>query len=120
MQATQEVSCADLLKALADETMTMAGNLLGSPAYMSPEQAQGEAHKADRRSDIYSLGVILYELLVGERPFRGNPDSVIHQVIYNEPVSPKTLAPEVRVNCLAPGWIRTRWRCFVQKSRPRS
>ena len=84
-----------LAKRVADETMTVAGNLLGSPAYMSPEQARGNAYKSDRRADVYSLGVILYELLVGERPFRGNPESVIHQVIYNEPVSPSMVWPKV-------------------------
>jgi serine/threonine protein kinase len=76
---------------IGEITMTVDGQLLGTPAYMSPEQAEGAGHWTDRRTDIYSLGVILFRMLTGELPFRGNAQMQIHQRITEDPPDPRKL-----------------------------
>jgi serine/threonine protein kinase len=83
----------------ADGTkLTQTGTVIGTPEYMSPEQAQGKT--VDHRSDLYSLGVVMYECLTGKVPFKGdNPLTTIHQVIYDAPQNPTLL------NYRLPQWL---------------
>jgi tetratricopeptide (TPR) repeat protein len=71
---------------------TQVGHVLGTPAYMSPEQAEGRLDRIDRRSDVYGLGAILYEILTGRPPFMGEHRSgLLHQVIHDTPLPPRSL-----------------------------
>lgn len=78
-----------------DARLTRDGAILGSPAYMSPEQIEGKADKLGSHSDIYSLGVILFELLTGNLPFQGSVASIIGQILSKEPDSPLKHRPDM-------------------------
>ena len=79
-----------------DAAETRVGEILGTPAYMSPEQASGQSATVDERSDVFALGAILYEMLTGQRPFGGGtPEEVLDQVLTAEPAPPNELRPGV-------------------------
>ena len=94
----QSRALAQELEALrkASGTQTVTGAPIGTPAYMPPEQARGELQAIDERSDVYTLGAILYELLTGEPPFTGQSAlHILRRVLDSEPVEqPEALEPE--------------------------
>lgn len=85
-----------LAKIVGGGDLTQPGSIVGTPCYMSPEQATGHVDAICSRSDVYSLGAILYELLTGQSPFRsGSPMDTLVQVVEREPVRPRKLNPAV-------------------------
>jgi tRNA A-37 threonylcarbamoyl transferase component Bud32 len=78
-----------------DPALTASGQVIGTPAYMPPEQAAGEADKIGPHTDVYSLGGVLYFLLTGQPPFRGkSATQVLAQVMLGEPTPPRQLNPQ--------------------------
>ncbi len=83
-----------LAKEIGRTGITIAGQVMGTPAYMPPEQAGGELDRIDRRSDLYSLGATLFEMLTGRPPYTGStPMEVITAVLHRDPPPPGALRP---------------------------
>ena len=78
-------------------TVTQAGQIIGTPGYMAPEQVQG--HPATKSTDIYAAGVMIYELVTGEKPFTGSTTSLLHRIVHDEPIPPTV------INVSAPSWL---------------
>ena len=91
---TVKVTDFGTAKILQFGTVQQTAHVMGTPSYMSPEQVKGRA--VDGRSDIFSLGVMLYEMVTGEKPFPGqNITTVIYKIVNEEPVPPKQVNPTV-------------------------
>ena len=78
-----------------DDSLAVPEQLVGTPAYMAPEQARADHGAIDRRTDVYALGVILYELLTGRTVFSGEPAYLLHQIQHDSPVPPRQINPGV-------------------------
>lgn len=105
LDASGKPRVADFGLALKEETFGKGPQVAGTPAYMSPEQARGEGHRIDGRSDIFSLGIVMYEMLTGRRPFRGDSRNELLDQVTNREVRPPrqwddTIPKELERICL--------------------
>jgi serine/threonine protein kinase len=91
---TVKVTDFGTAKILQFGTVQQTAHVMGTPSYMSPEQVKGRV--VDGRSDIFSLGVMLYEMITGEKPFPGqNITTVIYKIVNEDPVPPRTIDPMI-------------------------
>jgi serine/threonine-protein kinase len=91
---TVKVTDFGTAKILQFGTVQQTAHVMGTPSYMSPEQVKGKV--VDGRSDIFSLGVLLYEMVTGEKPFPGqNITTVIYKIVNEQPIQPRELDPSV-------------------------
>ncbi|MCA9122433.1 MAG: serine/threonine protein kinase [Planctomycetales bacterium] len=79
----------------AESSLTRSGEMIGTPAYMAPEQITGNLTAIGPHSDVYGLGVIMYEMLTGQLPFGGSVASVVQQALQSEPLTPTSVRPDV-------------------------
>jgi serine/threonine-protein kinase len=93
---TAKITDFGIAKITASDQLTMTGNIVGTPHYMSPEQVQGQV--VDGRSDQFSLAVIAFEMLTGEKPYSGEHlTTVVYKIVAEEPAAPHRLNPTIGV-----------------------
>ena len=98
LSATQEIKVTDfgLARATEQSSLSLSGELLGTPAYMAPEQIHGHRDAVDVRADVYGIGATLYEMLTGRPPFVGSSTAeTLQQVVHAEPMPPRKLVSKL-------------------------
>ena len=95
-EGTAQLLDFGLAKFAGLETLTRTGDVVGTTSYMSPEQLSPQTRAVDHHTDIYSLGVTLYECVTGRKPFVGpSPEAIVFQILTNEPIPPRRHRPEL-------------------------
>ena len=88
MDGRAKITDFGIAKVLAREGVARTVGMMGTPSYMSPEQVRGG--EVDARTDIFSLGIIIFTMLAGKKPFAGNTAAVMFKIVYEEPPAPSS------------------------------